>query len=59
MTSWMPGYLTEVLSLPSALSAAISAFMPLFSVAIVYLAMVMILTWIVGRLERRLRKNER
>lgn len=36
-----------------------SAFMPLFTVAIVYLAMVMILTWIVGRLERRLRKSER
>ncbi len=36
-----------------------SAFMPLFAVAAVYLAMVMLLTWIVGRIERRLRKSER
>jgi len=36
-----------------------SAFMPLFAVAVVYLAMVMLLTWIVGKIERRLRKSER
>lgn len=36
-----------------------SAFMPLIAVAIVYLAMVMLLTWLVGKLERRLRRNER
>ncbi len=38
VTSWMPGYLTEVLSLSSALSAAISAFMPLFAILGVRLA---------------------
>lgn len=36
-----------------------SAFMPLIAVALVYLAMVMILTYLVRLLERRLRKNER
>ncbi len=36
-----------------------SAFMPLFAVAAVYLAMVMLLTWMVGKIERRLRKSER
>ena len=36
-----------------------SAFMPLIAVALIYLVMVMILTWLVGRLERRLRKSER
>ena len=36
-----------------------SAFMPLIAVAAVYLLLVMFLTFIVGRLERRLRKNER
>lgn len=36
-----------------------SAFMPLISVAIIYLALVMLLTWLLGKLERRLRKNER
>ena len=35
-----------------------SAFMPLLAVAIIYLALVMLLTWLVGILERRLRKNE-
>lgn len=34
-------------------------FIPLFTVALVYLAMVMILTSLVGKLERRLRKSER
>jgi len=36
-----------------------SAFMPLIAVALIYLAMVVILTSLVGVLERRLRKNER
>ena len=35
------------------------AFMPLIAVAIVYLLLVMLLTWLVGKLERRLRKSER
>ncbi|MBQ3259440.1 MAG: amino acid ABC transporter permease [Clostridia bacterium] len=36
-----------------------SAFMPLLAVALIYLALVMLLTWLVGLLERRLRKSER
>lgn len=36
-----------------------SAFLPLLGVAAIYLVMVVILTALVGRLERRLRKNER
>ena len=36
-----------------------SAFMPLFAVALVYLALVMFFTWLVGKLERRLRSSER
>ena len=36
-----------------------SAFMPLIAVALIYLVMVIILTSLVGVLERRLRKNER
>ncbi len=36
-----------------------SAFMPLIAVALIYLAMVVVLTALVGALERRLRKNER
>lgn len=36
-----------------------SAFMPLLAVAAIYLIMVSILTYIVGRVERRLRKSER
>lgn len=36
-----------------------SAFMPLIAVALIYLALVLILTWLVGKLERRLRKSER
>lgn len=35
------------------------AFPPLLAVAVVYLALVMLLTWLVGKLERRLRKSER
>lgn len=36
-----------------------SAFMPLLAVAVIYLVFVVILTWLVGKLERRLRGNER
>lgn len=34
-------------------------FMPLLAVAVVYLAIVMLLSWLVGKLERRLRQSER
>lgn len=36
-----------------------SAFLPLIAVALIYLGIVMLLTWLVGKLERRLRKSER
>ena len=36
-----------------------SPFLPLIAVAIVYLILVMFFTWLVGRLERRLRSSER
>ena len=36
-----------------------SYFMPLIAVALIYLAIVMLLTWLVGKIERRLRKSER
>lgn len=36
-----------------------SPFMPLFAVALIYLVLVILLTWLVGKLERRLRKSER
>lgn len=36
-----------------------SYFMPLVAVALIYLAIVMLLTWLVGIIERRLRKSER
>ncbi len=36
-----------------------SAFMPLIAVAVIYLAIVMLLTYLTGKLERRLRTNER
>lgn len=36
-----------------------SAFMPLFAIALIYLAVVMILTWLVKKLERRLKNSER
>lgn len=39
--------------------ATFSAFMPLIAVALIYLGIVMLLTWIVGIIERRLRKSER
>lgn len=35
------------------------SFWPLFAIAIIYLVMVMFFTWLVGILERRLRKSER
>lgn len=35
-----------------------SPFMPLLAIALIYLAIVMLLTWLVGLLERRLRKSE-
>ena len=40
-------------------SATFEAFMPLIAVALIYLVMVVILTALVGVLERRLRKSER
>ena len=36
-----------------------SYYLPLLTVAAVYLVMVILLSWLVGRLERRLRKSER
>ena len=39
--------------------ATFSAFMPLIAVALIYLTIVLVLTKLVGILERRLRKNER
>lgn len=36
-----------------------SAYMPLIAVALIYLTLVVILTWLLGKLERRLRKSER
>ncbi len=36
-----------------------SAMMPLIAVALIYLVLVVVLTFLVGKLERRLRKNER
>lgn len=36
-----------------------SAFVPLIAVAIVYLVIVLVLTWLVGKVERRLRRSER
>ena len=35
-----------------------SAFMPLIAVAVIYLIMVMFFTWLVGKLERRLRNSD-
>ena len=40
-------------------SKTYGGFMALFGVALVYLAMVMALSWLMGRLERRLRSSER
>lgn len=36
-----------------------SAFMPLLAVALIYLVLVVVLSWLVGKLERRLRSSER
>lgn len=36
-----------------------SAFMPLIAVALIYLTFVMVLSWLLGKLERRLRQSER
>ncbi|MGN0464326.1 MAG: amino acid ABC transporter permease [Acutalibacteraceae bacterium] len=36
-----------------------SSFMPLIAVAMIYLAIVMLLTWLLGKLERRLRTSDR
>ena len=35
-----------------------SAFMPLIAIALIYLTLVMFFTWLVGKLERRLRKSD-
>ena len=35
-----------------------SPMLPLFAVALIYLAIVMLFTWLFGRLERRLRKSD-
>ena len=35
------------------------ALMPFFGIAIMYLVVVMILTWLLGILERRMRKSDR
>mgnify|MGYP000003508656 FL=1 len=40
-------------------SATFSAFLPLFAVAAIYLILVMFFTFLVGKLERRLRNSER
>ena len=40
-------------------SVTYSPFLPLLAVALVYLVMVMFFTWLVGKLERRLRNSER
>ena len=40
-------------------AATYSPFMPLIAVALIYLVMVIFFTWLVGILERRLRKSER
>ena len=40
-------------------SRTFTAFMPLIAVALIYLALVMLFTWFVKCLERRLRKSER
>jgi len=40
-------------------SQTYDAFMPLTAVAAIYLAVVMLFTWLLGKLERRLKKNER
>ena len=41
------------------LGATYEAFMPLIAAALIYLVMVMIITWLLGKLERRLRQSDR
>lgn len=40
-------------------SATFSPFLPLMAVAVIYLAIVMFITWIMGLIERRLRESDR
>lgn len=40
-------------------SKTFGGFMPLFGTALIYLAMVMVLSWLMNKLERRLRNSER
>lgn len=40
-------------------SRTYEAFLPLITVALIYLCIVMVLTWLVGKMERRLKKSER
>ena len=40
-------------------SRTFTAFMPLLAVALIYLVLVLFFTWLVGKLERRLRSSER
>lgn len=40
-------------------SKVFGGFMPLFGVALVYLGMVLILSWLLGKLERRMRQSDR
>lgn len=40
-------------------AATYSAFMPLIAVALIYLILVMFFTWLIGKIERRLRNSER
>ena len=39
-------------------SQTYDAFFPLIAVAVIYLAVVMLLSWLLGRLEKRLKRNE-
>ena len=39
-------------------SQTYTAFMPLIAVALIYLAVVMLFSWLLGKLERRLKNNE-
>ncbi len=40
-------------------AATFSPFMPLIAVALIYLVLVLLFTWLIGKLERRLRNSER
>ena len=39
-------------------SKTYQAFVPFFAIAAIYLVMVLVLSWILGRLERRLRQSD-